>query len=126
MTTRDEFIQALDATMNAPEQDHAEEAYTVVLEEYDALRAELAEAKAENAAYTMVVSSLNNVIDRIVHDGFDLMYSINNSITYDNEEEARKGGYGLPVHVIEEMHKFTQLLHDNYDAALTPPEVKHD
>jgi hypothetical protein len=75
-------------------------------------------ANVENNAYPKVVSSLNCAIDKIVHDGFALMYSINNAITYDNEEAAQKGNYGLPIHVVEEMRKFTQLLHDYYDAKI--------
>jgi hypothetical protein len=47
--TRNEFIQALYATMHAPIQDHAELAYAVALGEYDRLTRELDEALTDRA-----------------------------------------------------------------------------
>lgn len=76
-------------------------AFVPVDVDIDALHADLAAARAR--------------IAELVNQGFALMYSINQAITYDNEDEARKGLYGLPVHVVNEMNEYTQLLHDNYD-----------
>jgi hypothetical protein len=47
----------------------------------------------------------------------DVMCAINQAITYDNEEEAKKGRYGLPVSVCQKMNDLIQLCHDWQDEA---------
>lgn len=90
--------------------DRAHSLIYISIAELDALRSDLAAARQR--------------IAELVGNGFATMYSINQAITYDNEEEARKGHYGLPVDVVAEMNHFIQLLHDTEFSILKPPEAQ--
>jgi len=57
-------------------------------------------------------------ITKMIEQGFALMTHIYEVITYNNEVDAQKGNFGLPIDVIKQMDEFTQLLHDTYDKYL--------
>lgn len=56
--------------------------------------------------------------EKIADKGFDLIYSITEAITYNNETDAEKGNWALPVSVVIKMNEFVQILHDANDKKL--------